>query len=103
MKHLLWLSRGDSGDVKVPVAGALVSNVPQIICRAVRALMAAQGRQKSHADRNRWEREFKVGEQVLLSTNNLKMKNPSSPKFLSGSVGPVNVTNYIGKVAYRFL
>ena len=103
MSHLLLQSRRDSSGGKVPAAGAFVSNMSQAIHRAKEALKAARNRQKAYADRNRRDREFKVGEQVLLSTKNLKLKNPGSPKFLPRFVGPFKVTDRIGKVAYRLM
>ena len=63
-------------------------------------LRSAQAQQKRHADRRRRHVEFDVGDQVLLSTRNLKLLAPSR-KLQDRFVGPFTVVAKVGPVAYR--
>ncbi|KAK1607032.1 hypothetical protein QYE76_030705 [Lolium multiflorum] len=67
-------------------------------------LAAAQNRMKLKADRNRTEKEFQVGEQVLLKLQPYVQKSVVSrpfPKLAYKFFGPYKVVERIGKVAYR--
>ena len=64
-------------------------------------LQRAQERQKIQADRKRREQVFHVGEQVLLSTEHLQLKNAPVRKLRKRFVGPFFVTKRIGPVAYE--
>ena len=62
----------------------------------------AQKKQKVQADKRRaHEPLFEIGTMVLLSTKNLRLKNPSSRKLLPLWVGPFEVIERVGKVAYK--
>eukprot|EP00742_Colponemidia_sp_Colp-10_P022291 GILJ01026305.1.p1 GENE.GILJ01026305.1~~GILJ01026305.1.p1 ORF type:complete len:364 (+),score=28.35 GILJ01026305.1:3-1094(+) len=65
-------------------------------------LLMAQNRQAQYANMHRSEESFSVGDEVLLSTQNLKMSNfgPSrklQPKF----IGPYPISEVVSRVAYR--
>ncbi|XP_057247486.1 uncharacterized protein LOC130589879 [Beta vulgaris subsp. vulgaris] len=66
-------------------------------------IKAAQDRQKSYADLKRREEEYEVGEKVLLKVSRMKgvirfgKKGKLSPKF----IGPYEILDRVGKVAYR--
>ena len=66
-------------------------------------LNAAQDRQKSYADLKRRPEEFTVGEQVLLRVSPMRgvvrfgARGKLSPRF----IGPYEVLERVGKVAYR--
>ena len=64
-------------------------------------LQRAQEPQKIQAGRRRRERIFCVGEQVLLSTEHLKLKNEPIRKLRKRFVGPFFITKRIGPVAYE--
>ena len=64
-------------------------------------LQRAQERQKVQADKRRREQVFHVGEQVLLSTEHLQLKNAPVRKLRKRYVGPFFVTRRIGPVAYE--
>eukprot|EP00798_Chlamydomonas_sp_ICE-L_P011161 gene11161-biopygen12616 len=59
-------------------------------------LKAAQSRQKANYDTRRREVTFSIGEQVLLSTRNMKFKATGKPKFVPRWVGPYTISGVIG-------
>jgi len=85
---------------KVPAAAAWTKNLLQIHEEAKHNLQAAKDRQKSYADSKRLELLFKVGDQVLLSTANLKQNLNTHRKLLPKWVGPFPVTRVVSDVAY---
>jgi len=65
-------------------------------------LMQAQKKQKLQADKRRSpEPLFGVGDQVLLSTKHIQLKNPGARKLLPLWIGPFKVLERVGKVAYK--
>ncbi|WVZ98670.1 hypothetical protein U9M48_044077 [Paspalum notatum var. saurae] len=67
-------------------------------------LSSAQNRMKQHADKNRSELEFQVGEKVLLKLQpyaQSSLINRPFPKLTFKYFGPYTVLERIGKVAYR--
>ncbi|CAH9104857.1 unnamed protein product [Cuscuta europaea] len=66
-------------------------------------MKAAQDRQKSYADLGRKPAEFEIGEKVLLKVSPTRgvmrfgKKGKLSPRF----IGPYDILEKVGKVAYR--
>jgi len=89
--------------------GASRSHPPRPLLRHLKSIVlvhfallhVAQRRQKAYADKERRELDFKVGDDVLLSTRNLTLKTPGARKFLPKFVGPFKVLAKVGSVAYR--
>ena len=89
------------GNASVPAAGTFVGRIQESISRAKTLLHAAQQRMKVFADQKRREIEYKVGDQMLLSTKYLKLKTPGARKLLPRWIGPFKVLERIGAVAYK--
>ena len=67
--------------------------------RAAAHIQAAKQQQKTYADKKRKEVAYKVGENVWLSTKNLKLSG--SPKFKPKFIGPYAILEKINDVTYR--
>lgn len=64
---------GGTADSPRPAAKSFAEQLALGIARAKACLHAAQQRQKAFADRHRRDVEYEVGNQVLLSTRNLRL------------------------------
>jgi hypothetical protein len=65
-------------------------------------LRQAQERQKQYADEHRREVTYQLGDQVLLSTANLRFLNSEfTPKLLPKFIGPYTIKRVISPVAYE--
>jgi hypothetical protein len=65
-------------------------------------LKASQDRQKSYVDKNKTQREFKVGDHVFLKVkaNRSSLKLRSCAKLAARFCGPFEILERIGPVAY---
>ena len=83
-------------------ASEFVARMNKDLAAAKAALKTAQERQAHYANTKRQDISYKVGDRVLLSTANLKLRTdgPAS-KFNPRWCGPFAITERIGKVAYR--
>ncbi|XP_071912335.1 uncharacterized protein [Coffea arabica] len=66
-------------------------------------LQTAQSRQKSYADHRRKDLEFEIGDKVFLRITPLKgkIRAGKGKKLQPRYIGPFNILQRIGKVAYR--
>jgi hypothetical protein len=70
--------------------------------RIKKNLKVAQDRQKSYAEKNRTNREFKVGDHVFLKVkdNRSSLKLGNCTKLATRFFGPFEILERIGPVAY---
>jgi hypothetical protein len=102
------LLRGEESDAaetqassKCDAAAETALLVGDAVRRAKAAMEAAQQRMKAYADAKRRDASYAVGQEVLLSTANIKPKFKGSAKLLPKWIGPYKVTEVINPVAYR--
>jgi len=69
--------------------------------KAKAALQAAQQRQKSQADKKRSDVDFSIGDGIMLSSINLKLRLPGTPKLMPKWIGLLKVIERVNPVAYR--
>lgn len=86
---------------KVKAAHEWADRMMQGLAEAKKCLQAAQQRQKTYADTRRRPVQFAVGDEVLLSTVNIKFKGALSRKLLPRWVGPYRIVRALGPVAYE--
>ena len=77
-----------TSSVDNPKARNVSATLLERIAAAKQALTAAQQRQKAYADKKRGDVEFQEKQEVLLSTRNIHLKGPGSPKFMPKWIGP---------------
>ena len=83
-------------------AAERIRQLTDVITQAKANLAKAQQRQAHYADEHRRHVTFIVGDQVLLSTEHLRMKSViGSPKFASKYIGPFKIKRVIGNNAYE--
>ena len=73
----------------MPAAQAFADKMQQAIIDAKTALEAAQQRQKKHADSRRRPVTLNIGDEALLSSKNIRIRNPGGTlKLLPRWIGP---------------
>ena len=85
----------------VPAAVNLRTAFDSVIGDVRANLADAQQRQSEQANKRRREMTFAVGDQVLLSTVNLKLPSTLSSKLKQRYIGPFEVASVINPVAYK--
>lgn len=85
-----------------PTAAERIQQLHESLSRAKAALQRAQLRQAQYADRSRREVVFTVGDQVLLSTEHLTLKDKERTKKLTSKyIGPFPIVRVVSSVAYE--
>ncbi|GJP62824.1 hypothetical protein CLOP_g19847, partial [Closterium sp. NIES-67] len=87
--------------LRVPAAKDFVGKQLEALKSAHRWLQLSQQRQKSYADMKRREVSFEVGDKVLLSTKNIRLKIPGAKKSFPQWIGPFEMIQRVGVVAYK--
>jgi hypothetical protein len=87
----------------VPSATAFVHALEEHIQEAKLCLKQAQDRQKAYADQHRRDVQFAAGDQVLLSTKNIRLQKGKdmTRKLMPKWIGPFKVLQTVGPVAAR--
>jgi hypothetical protein len=85
---------------RVPAAADRVVRMREALDVARGHLKNSQERQSRYADRHRRDARFSVGDQVLLSTEGLQLRNFNN-KLCSRFVGPFTITKVINANAYE--
>ena len=83
-----------------PTANDFMSQISNSLTQAKENLKEAQERQTKYANQNRREVKLKVGDQVLLSTANIRNQD-RAPKLAPRFIGPFKVVRVISDVAYE--
>jgi hypothetical protein len=84
----------------IPAAFKFTDDIRTVLRQARENILAARDRMKAYADAGRSERVLAVGQQVLLSTKNLKPKF-GKKKLMPSQLGPFTVLRQINDVAYK--
>jgi hypothetical protein len=84
-----------------PAAKRFTERMQDALTIARRCLEAAQQRDKANADKKRKDITHKVGDYVLLSTKNLRLKKSGSRKLLPRYIGPFPITKVVNRVTYE--
>jgi hypothetical protein len=71
-----------------PAGTTYVHTIHDAVQKAKQLLEGAQQRQKAYADSKRRNITFNVGQAVLLSTTNIRLKSPGTQKLLPRVIGP---------------
>ncbi|GKA58576.1 putative reverse transcriptase domain-containing protein [Tanacetum coccineum] len=96
---MMWVEVGESRLIGPEIVQETTKKILQIRKR----LVTARDRQKKYADRRRKPLEFKVGDRVLLKVSPWKgvvrfgKKGKLAPRY----VGPFEIVEHVGPVAYR--
>ncbi|KAJ9520489.1 hypothetical protein QJQ45_000243 [Haematococcus lacustris] len=69
------------------------------VAKAKLCMQAAQQRQAAYANQDRRDVHYKVGQMVLLSTKNMRLKPGKARKLLPRFVGPFKMLDLVGQVA----
>jgi hypothetical protein len=87
---------------KVPAATAFAVKSHSLHRRAHELLHTAKSRMKQYVDQKRTIRSFVIGDQVLLSTTNLRLYSEvGRRKLMPRFIGPMTIVKTIGKSAYQ--
>ncbi|GJP70425.1 hypothetical protein CLOP_g1368, partial [Closterium sp. NIES-67] len=100
-RHPTTPSTHGIGGLRVPTAKDFMGKQQEALKSARRWLQLSQQRQKSYADMKRREVSFEVGDKVLLSTKNIRLKIPGARKLFPRWIGPFEVIQRVGVVAYK--
>jgi hypothetical protein len=92
----------DNATDRVALGPELLKEMEDHMVKIKQNLKATQDRQKSYADKNRTNREFKVGEHVLLKVNpkKISLRLGSCIELVARFYCPFEIFDRIGLVAY---
>ena len=82
-------------DTDVPLTKTFLKDLQNAVREAKEYLAMAQQRQKAYHNQGKRELAFEVGQQVLLSTRNIRWKGQGTPKLMPKWVGPFKVAKAV--------
>ena len=88
---------------KLPAAHTFVGRIQESIARARDCLKYAQARMKESYDAKHRAESFEVGEFVFLSPRGLLLSVAGSKKFMAKQLGPFEIIERVGRLAYKLL
>lgn len=88
---------------KLPAAESFVGRISDSIANAKDSLKYAQARMKESYDAKHRAESFEVGEFVFLSPRGLFLSVAGSKKFMARQLGPFEITERVGRLAYKLL
>ena len=86
---------------RAPSAQQYAQTMQERLAKAKANLQTAQARQKSDADKHRRPVEYRVGQEVLLNTVNIKFRGAGTKKLTPRWVGPYRIIELVGPVAVK--
>jgi len=86
---------------RCPSARSFGEDTQAALHRAKVCLDAARKRQKAYADKKRSDLTLNVGDNILLSTKNIKIRAHGSHKLLPRFIGPFPVVECVNPVAFK--
>jgi hypothetical protein len=92
----LSIARGNA-----PAAKQFADGVLNDIRAARLKLQQAQQRQSKHANKKRRDVSYRLGDEVMLSTVNIKLRAVGSPKLLPRWIGPFTITKLVSPLACK--
>lgn len=84
-----------------PAADDMLRRWKEALHAAKEHIHKAQERQRKYADQHRRDLTLRVGDRVLLSTDNLRHRMSGAPKLLERFIGPYPVKRVISPTAYE--
>lgn len=88
-------------DHRVPAAKEFTEDLHAALQSAKEAWEGAQARQAIYANQKRRDVNYKVGDSMLLSTKNIRLKSPGARKLLPRWIGPYKIVKQINPVAFQ--
>ncbi|XP_062103172.1 uncharacterized protein LOC133814194 [Humulus lupulus] len=98
-----WHEVGERKYIEQQTGPDMVTSTTEVVRKIQQKIATAQSRQKCYADKRRRPLEFQVGEKVFLRITPMKgvmrfgQKGKLNPRF----IGPFEILDRIGKVAYK--
>jgi len=93
--------KGEETGTTSVTADRIAETIQNVVKQAKVCMEAAQQRQKAYADKFKRDVIFNEGDEVLLSTKNIKIKMKGTPKLLPKWLGPFKVIKMINPNAYK--
>ena len=86
---------------KLPAANAFVGRIKNVVSRARDSLLYAQQRMRKNYNAKHRAESFEVGEFAYLSPKGLLLSTVGSKKLSSRWLGPFEITERVGRLAYK--